>query len=1005
MALSTNRPDGTAPDQRRHLVIGFSDLSDSTRILASIEPEIYAEIIDRLGNIFNEIIAKHEGQIIRIDGDGTTFIFDHSRGQEDAGRRATEAAIDLHSGVADLNQELSMPRIALHLHTGIHSGVVLLGAGNIKVGEHRILGDATNTSRRLCDLAGADQIFVSEVTLGADIHFFRIGQQRIINVRGSQKKLAVFEITGRQPTPTRFAARITQGMAPFCGRGEEMRQLRQCLADCAKGTSQHIIVTGNSGIGKTRLLSEFTKHAANESIGVHRGYCEAYLGAAPFQPITQIVRSLLTNEHGLPNDADINTLEKFITKIHGALTRPLMQLLSVNAPGADYVAPSLGDVFPAVLKLVNAAHCDNPLVLCIDDWQWVDGGSKRIIEAIQLHCSRPCLIVMATREYDRLAVSMSGARLIELAPLADEDAKSAIEGLVNIPGPFVVERIINQAGGSPLFIEELCHAIMSDDNDGEQEDRGAWLESLVHSRFLRLSPQQAELVKSASVIGNMIPSWLFEQITGVSLGHPILTSLEEEDFIYKNDISQTLKFKHSFARDAIYQTVGLKQRQAMHNRIVEALHERSQETDEEEELEALSYHYRAGGNAVRAVQYATRAGDKAMAASSLDRAQEFYKAALEQIAFLGSSPDVIVQRNSLVRKFGLACVVDPSWSQLQILKQATDKAAAAKDNEALAWSEYWLGFILYGLGEARRSITHLEAARRAAQSVGDEKQIVQIQATLGQAHAIACEYKPALALLDEAIEIKRNHRTGTHTSIGLSYSLSCKAFVLADQGKFDQAYEIFDQAIDVLAGREHEMTASVLSQRSASHLWQGKFDEAEKYAKRALKVAERVKARYLYAMSRALVATAQWMASQNRQSLETVIETTTWLESVATRQFVSLNYGWLAQGLESIGEFELSRQYAARALLRARKGDRLGEAMTYRALARAANKNQQSELAKKYLKKAHQSAQARGSPHELAKNQVCEVEILVGAGQDKRREDLLIVAAKTFKTLNMDTQI
>jgi len=993
---------------RQHIVVGFSDLSGSTEISSKLEPEIYAKVIGRLGDLFEKIISQYGGEVIRIDGDGATFIFTHSLGQVSAGRRSVEAAIDLHQAMNHLNQETDIPGITLHLHTGIHSGVVLFSPGNITLGKHLILGDATNTSRRLCDLASADQIIVSEQTLGADAHFFKTRQQRVINIRGSQQKLPVLEVVGRVSSPNKFTEKISRGIAPFCGRRTELEKLNHYLDDCLQGSKQKVIIKGNAGLGKTRLINEFINHAFDKKLSAHRGYCEAYLGARTFQPIAQIIHSLLTNEFGMPADAGANTVEKFISKIDPESVTPVMQILSMNAPGAEHSLPDFAEVYRAFLTLLESVKSALPLLLCVDDWQWADGGSERVINAVFSNISKPCLIVFGTREYDKLNARMTNSKVIELNSLADEEAKIVVKGLLNAPGPFVVDRIIQQASGNPLFIEELCHTELRGQGGAEMEDRGAWLESLIHSRFQELTESHAEIVQAASVIGHMIPGWLFKEICGVELGDPVLSLLEEKDFIYTSEISTTLRFKHGITRDAIYSTVGLDRRQATHNRIVEALHDRAQATGEEEELEALSYHYRAGGNAVRAVQYATRAGDRAIAASSLDRAQVLYKSALEQIELLGTNPSVTEQRNALVRKFGLACVVDPSWEQLPVFQQATNKAAATKDKSALAWSEYWLGFILYGLGEARRSISHLEAARRAAELLGNRKQLMQIHATMGQAHAAACEYEPALALLDEVIEAKRSHGSGSRTSVGHSYSISCKAFVLADQGKFEQSNKCFDRAIEILAGeagKEHEMTTSLLGHRSASCMWQYKFKDAIAYAEEAVKIAERVRARYLFAMNQSLAAAARWELDRDPDALETVVETTNWLTSAASHQYLSLNHGWLAKAMEQTGRIQLARRYAASALLRARKGDRLGEAIAYRALARIANRENQAERANHYIRKAYASSTARVSAHELAKNQICEAELLSRNDQRERACELINSAVDIHEALGMNIDL
>jgi tetratricopeptide (TPR) repeat protein len=286
---------------------------------------------------------------------------------------------------------------------------------------------------------------------------------------------------------------------------------------------------------------------------------------------------------------------------------------------------------------------------------------------------------------------------------------------------------------------------------------------------------------------------------------------------------------------------------------------------------------------------------------------------------------------------------------------------------------------------------------------------VQIRATLGQAYATACEYGPALELLDEAIEIKRKHRSGARRSIGLAYSISCKAFVLSDQGQFDRAYKGFDEAVDTLGGTRHDVdgqvhqaAASVVTQRSAACLWQGRMQEAAAHAHEGERIAERVKARYLFSMSRALAAFAQWQLDQAPEALAALAAATHWLEASDSQQFLSLNYGWLADAMTDIGQVDEARRYAARALMRARLGDRLGEAMAYRALARIALRDAALRPAAQYLARAATAAAARGSAHEAAKNRICAAEIALALGERDTAERHIVLARAQLLEMGMD---
>jgi tetratricopeptide (TPR) repeat protein len=680
----------------------------------------------------------------------------------------------------------------------------------------------------------------------------------------------------------------------------------------------------------------------------------------------------------------------------------ILRLMSLSTgDGAAEPTPAAGDAVALLRDLFERLAETAPLVLFIDDWQWADDISRQALDQIHAIANRGVLLLLATREYSAIEAQLSGASLVHLSPLSLAESEATIGAMLPSPEPFMVARVADYSGGNPLFIEELCHSISRGAGEQRPESHSGWLDALIESRFSRLPEDQAVLVKAASVIGHMIPTWLFEEITGHAGESPVLLDLEEQDFIYRGEAPGTLRFKHGITRDAIYQKVGLSERRTLHLRVVQALRRRAAAGSQEEPFEALAYHYGAGGDPERAAHYAELAGDKAMAVSSLDRAQAQYRAALAALESVEPSDGVVERWNGILRKYGLASVVDPSRDQLPIFLRATAVAAVRGDMSALAWSEFWLGYIYYGLGQARQSITHCERALKAAVELGDDRLIVQVRATLGQAQATACQYGPALDLLTEAIAVKSRNFKGTRASIGLAYSLSCKGFVLADQGNFDAAYALFDEAIAALCGELHEMTASVLTQRCAVCLWQGRLKDAEFYASEGLRISERVRARYLYSMSSVLAAYTQWAIDRAPQALSTMVEATSWLEASDSRQFLSLNYGWLTEALVDIGDIAEARRYASRALRRARQGDRLGEAMAYRALARAAAATGKDRVSD-YLARAMASADARQSAHERARTRMCAAELALARGDRTTAADLISQVRPTLPALGME---
>lgn len=281
-----------APRQKRRIVtLLFADLCDSTGIAAGLEPEQFAHLLEQIRMIAHRVIPAHGGEIIRVDGDGMLCIFGYPQTFENAGRRATEAALDMHAAVTALDVAFAPPDRPLRLHSGIHAGMVLLRGGDIICGKYEVLGDATTVAARLCDAAGAGEILVGDDTLGGERHFFRTGTNRAIRLAGRKGLLGSWPVIGRSNVASRFESRERARLTPVQGRdAERMIFLDWLNAGSAPGTV--MLIHGPAGIGKSRFARQMSEEAAALGWRVTHGYCESYLSARPLQPFHQIAEAL-----------------------------------------------------------------------------------------------------------------------------------------------------------------------------------------------------------------------------------------------------------------------------------------------------------------------------------------------------------------------------------------------------------------------------------------------------------------------------------------------------------------------------------------------------------------------------------------------------------------------------------------------------------------------------------------------------------------------------------------
>ncbi|WP_298826912.1 adenylate/guanylate cyclase domain-containing protein [uncultured Piscinibacter sp.] len=986
-AYASNGPP--APDDagvgavpHRHVVtLLFADLSRSTELAGAMEGEHYAALLAELRAAYNDEIVRHGGLVVRVQGDGLLAMFGYPDTREDDARRAVGAALALHARVRSLRVRLP-PGHALTLHSGIHGGLVLVGQGDIERGRFELMGPVPNIAARLAEAARADEVLVSVATLGRWARHFSCNGERELRVRGHDEPVRVLQVlAARHPGRTDSAAasagpRDAQGEAGWVGRTGELVRLQEDLLRARAGHARVAALAGPPGMGKTALAQVLAQQAAQRGWRVLHAYCDDHLGAEPMQPFAQVLREL-----------------------------------------GQAVPDRAGAVLAAVRAALSPWLLQGPVLLFIDDWQWADDASHQVLQALRRQVEMPLMVLLTTRAVDHpRGLELADTTLV-LAPLSEDEAMQLARGRLPAVDPFVLGEVCRHAGGNPLFLGELCHSVqrasrrdvlLSQGSDqaglaGLNRLQGAagWLAHLVESRLRALPAVQAELLRAAAVIGNVVPAWLLQHLYGRGADDPDVRALAEQDFLYPAERSGTLRFKHGLTRDVVYERVGLHQRQWLHLRVASALLQRCADQPETDVLEALAYHFDAGGEPTLAARYAERAGDRALGASALDRARAHYRVALAALDRLGLDEERSLRWIAIVQRLGLVSLYDPTRADLALVQRALALAERQSDLAVRARARYWLSYIHYGLGDALEAVRHGEQALQLARQATDDPLAVQVVATLGEAHTAAGQYAQALALLDEAIAVKRRHRSGRRTNVGLAFSLVCRACVLGDRGRFADAEESFAEALTCVMGEEHEIGATIHGWRAAVLLWQGAWEQAIPAAAESARIARATRSLAQYSIACAIEHYAHWMLHGQPQSMLAIQEATAWLAPRETGIFRSLNHGWLTEGLLALGQRETARRHAALALRRARHSDRLGLAMSQRALALDAAACGKATRAARHLARAYDTARRRESDHERAATQLCEARIEAAQGRVAAAQALAARAGQAFERMAM----
>jgi class 3 adenylate cyclase/tetratricopeptide (TPR) repeat protein len=1013
---------GSGRGQRFYMTLLFSDLCDYTALTEASDPEDIVWLKEEIAKAAKRVIGERGGAINQFYGDGVLAVFGYPVPDEDDARRGIEAAIALHEAIRTLHVEVSLPAaFRLRMHSGVHSGVVFVREGDPLHGRYELTGDAVNTTQRLCSAARPDEIVVSRAALSGIEPYFATEEIAPLALKGKERPMLALRVLGRQDVNARFEVQNRRGLTPFVGRETSLEELQRAMAEAVEGGGRVICVTGAAGIGKSRLLDAF-RRGLPATTAVFCGACEKFANVEPLRPFAQALRqSLLAGRAGqteqeLAADRSVERLRGGLAAMDASLLQELpafLRLLSLEvSPAAAGGAPvpsspaAPPDFGQALWSLFAAVAARQPVAVVLDDWQWADDASKQALGVILRAMVRaPVLVIVGSRAIEPDDFVLLEAPRLALEPFTHEESTRAIRTLLPRSLDIGVSAVIHRrSGGNPLFLEEVCRSLPP---DTASEHLAVAIPTTVHgliqARVARLPADEAEVLRAAAVIGSEVPYWLLERATGRADVSSVVKRLIDHELIVAGQTEGSFNFQHGITCEVVYESVPLRVRRALHGDVAVAIEERSVK-NLAEHYEALAHHYARSATPVRAIDYAELAGDKALASTALDRVRMQYGAALAAIDAQPPSEDGRKRWLKICLKWAMGCLYSPARSQLTLLGRAAQYAGELGDQEAIANTQYWMGWIHYALGEQDGAIQYDTEALARATEGGRSNLRAQVLVSLGQSYAAAGEYPKALAYLAEGVELNRvraQRATRRSPASGFAYALGCRALVHGDRGDFTLAYDDMNEALGMV-GEAHAIHGSLLGLLGMIQLWQGQWNDCLATVQRSREKAEQVKGPYVLAMSQTVGGYARWILDRSPEALVELRQSVDWLESRDIRLFLSFNYAHLADALVSAGQLAQGREFALRALRRAEQKDPIGEATAHRALARqtALDPSTPPE-AEIHLERALASASSRGSRRDAAMTELLIGERLVDAGDRSAAKPVLAKAKAAFDAMGM----
>ena len=781
----------TPEAERRQLTVMFVDLVGSTSLAGELDPEDLREVVRAYQSTCTEVVHRYDGYVAQLLGDGLLVYFGYPQAHEDDAQRAVRAGLGMVEAIGALNTHLEQDHgVTPALRLGVHTGQVVVGAmGGAGRQEQLALGETPNIAARLQGLAEPNTLLVSQATYHLIQAFFDCEALGEYVLKGVAYPLTLYQVLKASGVYSRLAGASKKGLTPLVGREAESALLFERWEQAKNGQGQVVLVSGEAGIGKSRLIQVLKDHIGQDTFTGLECYSSPYYTNTALYPIIDIVQRTLRLQERASGEEKLAQLESFVEQYHVSKeeTVPLLaQLLTIPLQEEHY--PPLTwtpqkrrqKTLEALLAMLLELAEHQPLLFVVEDLHWTDPTTLEFLTLLIDQIPTTPLFLFLTTRPD--FVSPWGSRSY-LTPLTLHRLSPALIGRLaiqtvggkNLPEA-VIEQIVQKTDGVPLFIEELTKSVIDSgivkETDGHYELTGALtafsiptsLQDSLMARLDRLATVK-RIAQIGAVIGRQFSYELLQavaELDDATLQHA-LQQLVEAELLYQRGFppQATYLFKHALIQDTSYQSLLKSSRQKYHQNIADILATQFPETSTTQP-ELLAHHYTAAGLGEIAIPYWQQAGNKAQQGSAHKEAITYFTTALEVLHPLPETEARLSQEIVLQRSLGV--------SLLAIRGFAAPEVAAAYSR-----------------------------ARELCQRVGNIDQLFPVLFGLWGFHHLKMEWQRTRDLAEELLTLVHQHQTAGH----LLMAHRALGDTLHWLGEFGAAREHLEQGIALYDAERH----------------------------------------------------------------------------------------------------------------------------------------------------------------------------------------------------------
>jgi class 3 adenylate cyclase/tetratricopeptide (TPR) repeat protein len=642
-------PRGPQDGERRQLTVAFCDLVGSTEFAARLDPEEWRDLVRGYHAAAADVIARFGGHVAQYLGDGVLAWFGWPTAHDDDAERAVRAGLALLDAIAQLNERaVASQRPPLAVRVGIHTGAVVVGGAGA-------FGETPNVAARVQAAAAADSVWITEATHRLVSGLFVVDALGPHPLKGTATSIPLYRV--RQPSGVRgrLGAAAARGLTPFVGREEERRLLQARWEQVEEGDGQVVLVTGEAGIGKSRLVQAFkedlggARHTWIECAG------SSFHGNTPFHPVTEMLAQAFGLREG---DAPERALDRLVAALASAglapaeavpLIAPLLGLESTPDYPSQLLAPAQQRrrLVSTLTAWIFASARLQPVVLLVEDLQWVDPSTLELLGLLVEQGATVPLLLLLTARPDFHApwpLRAHQAQLV-LNRLSRRHVRAMVRQVIArvALSDEVVEAVAARTDGVPLFVEELTRLVHEGGGPRTSvaHEIPTTLQASLNARLDQIG-RAKEVAQIGAVIGREFSHTLLLMVSELPEDELLraLEALTQAELLHARGQppDATYLFKHALVQDAAYASLLNSRRRELHRRIARVLGERFPERAGREP-ELLAHHWTEAGEASSAIDAWWRAGLFAMTRFAHAEAVAHFERGLGLLATLADSPE------------------------------------------------------------------------------------------------------------------------------------------------------------------------------------------------------------------------------------------------------------------------------------------------------------------------------------------------------------------------------